>query len=426
MITDAFLHALGLDPDLTGIPSLGAAGAETALMTLTSVCSALTLSLDKAAEQVQYFGAETTTLAKALQHLSLMNIPLADSPHILAMLTPAQSAPLATQATAASPEVPSGDVFSTAATALGDIDAQSVTLWQSWQRFRQDLDAGAFAGALMNAGSAIEGDATQLSDAHQEVVKFLEGLSEAITLGRELREILLAVRTAASAAAVAEALMAAPFELIAVAVLAAGTALYSLYDQWQKFENGITDGYLYEAISHFGELLVRTGALWRYLVDEVTEKMLSVKESLPEVVGGGLSAQQKHQLTQLEAKTQKGSFGYQTDASKQYWQERHETEAKAQQTHAHPITVLPVSSSAPLLPLSAPGVLRQRQPVQENPSALTPPPGPATTQFYITTMNVTADTPEAFARDVEQQADVVHTRHVSAMMNYERGKGIKP
>lgn len=324
-------------------------------------------------------------------------------------------------------------LFTSAADAFGDLNDQSVRLANSWQQFLQDQDFGVFTQSLSDIGGAVASDADTLTGAQQEVVDFFNSIRSGIGFFTDLQTAVEGVGGAMKIAAPAVVLMELPLDAIAAAVIAIGAALVYVYKQYQAFKQGATDGLLYDTFTEFGELLVRISALWRYTMDEAIKSMLKIKSSLPESFGGGLSDEEQQHFTQLQQQTSKGLMGYQKAAVSQYQDERHDIEAhtpvqKAVTTASLPVPALStlIQQPQPFAAIPVHGSLNHRSPVVATagiPSGVEPSEG---TQFYIDTINVTADSPAELASSVAQEAEVVHSRHVSTMLNYSRGQGVKP
>lgn len=439
MVIDEFLQALGVENLPTDFQSLDASVVQssTALLDVASLCIGLSDALNEAQQNVRLFGSETVALVTLMQQAAENEIsPLQNEQiqPVLARVQPAPTTSTPTTPTEMSVSAPAGtSLFTSAADAFGDLNDQSLRLADSWQQFLQDQDAGAFAQSLSDIGSAVAGDADQLTGAQQEVVDFFNSIRSGIGFFADLRTAVDGVGEAMKVAAPAAVLLELPLDAIAAGVIAVGAALVYLYQQYQAFKQGATDGLLYDTFTGFGELLVRISALWRYTMDEAIKRMLKIKSSLPEVFGGGLNDEEQQHLTQLQQQTSKGLMGYQKAAVSEYQDERHDIEAHTHEqkdvtTARQPITALStlIQQPQPLAAIPLQGALSHRSPVASTvgvPSAVEPSEA---TKFYIDTVNVTADSPAELASSVAQEAEVVHSRHVSTMLNYSRGKGVKP
>jgi hypothetical protein len=433
MVIDEFLQALGVESLPTDFQSLDASVVQnsTALLDVASLCAGLSDALNQAQQSVSFFGTQTVTLATLMQQAAESGISTLQNEPIQTVLAQVQPGASGTSTLAATPASPS--LFTSASAAFGDLDDQSVRLAQSWQAFLQNQDVGAFAQSLSDIGSAVAGDADQLTSAKQEVMDFFNSINDGIAFFEELQTVITAVGEAEGFAATMGELMALPFTAIAAAIVAVGAALVYAYQQYQAFKQGATDGLLYDVFTGFSELLVSISGLWRYVMDEAIESLLKIKSNLPGFAGGGLSDEEQVRLTQLQKQTAKGLSGYQNTAVTQYKNERHAIEAKAREQKAKTPAPQPAPALSALLPspnalsnIPAHGALTHRSPMAAasvGPSGVEPS---GSTQFYIDTLNVTADSPAELASSVAQEADVVHSRHVSTMLNYSRGKGVRP
>jgi hypothetical protein len=441
MVIDEFLQALGVESLPTDFQSLdfSVQQSNTAMLDVASLCAGLSDALEQAQKSVSVFGTETVMLATLMQQAAESGGNPLQTKQVQSVLTQAQSnSTAATLVEPPSAGSSSTSLFASASNAFVDLDAQSDRLAQSWQRFLQNQDVGAFAQSLYDIGDAVAGDADQLTSAQQEVVDFFKSIGEGIGYFADLQTAVKGVWKAMKAAAPVAVLMELPIEAIAAAVVAVGAALVYAYRQYQAFKAGATDGALYGTFTQLGEMLTRIGGLWRYIMDEASKSMLKIKASLPDMFGGGLSKEEQQRLNQLNQKTSKGLGAYEDEAVSQYRQKRQETEAHARQQQSSAASVPPLISTAPALadviqqppsvisavPLQ--GMLRHRSPASEFSGTLSPETQSTGATFYIDTMNVAADTPTELADSVAQQAEGVRSRNVSTMLSYSRGKGARP
>lgn len=435
MVIDEFLQALGVENLPTDFQLLDASVVQSsaALLEVASLCAGLSDALDQAQQNLSVFGTQTVSLATLMQQAAESGISPLQNKQVQAVLAQTQAAAPSASTLAAAPASPS--LFTSASAAFGDLDDQSLRLAQSWQDFLQNQDVGAFAHSLGDIGTAVAGDADQLTSAQQEVVDFFNSISNGLTFFNDLKTAMEGIGDAAKYAASMEALMELPLAAVAAAVVAVGAALVYVYQQYQAFKQGATDGLLYDTFTGFGEMLVSIGGLWRYVMDEASKGMLELKSGLPGFVGGGLSDEEQKKLIQLQQQTSKGVEGYQQSAVNQYQAERHEVEAahtreqKKVATAPQPAPALSTLLSQPQAALSAipaHGALMHRSPMTASAGNAADAASPGETRFYIDTLNVTADSPAELASSVAQEADVVHSRHVSTMLNYSRGKGARP
>ncbi|MCS2154348.1 hypothetical protein MUU49_17470 [Scandinavium goeteborgense] len=436
MVIDEFLYALGIENLPVDFQSLDNATIQSgmALLDVASLCSALTKAMDQVEKEILFFGAETVSLATVMQQVAEGGVSPLENETIQSVLSQYSASTVDTSEDQPSSKSHQSSVFTTAASALGDINEQSARLGQSWQQFMQDMDIGAFAQSLSDIGTAIAGDSDQLTDAQQEVMDFVESIQGGIGFFKDLQTVISGIGDASKYAASMEALMELPLAAVAAGIVVVGAGMVYLYQQWQAFEKGATDGLLYDAFTEFGELLVRIGAIWRYVMDEAIKSMLNTKSSMLGLMGSGLSDAQQQQRNQLEQKTKGGLKAYQKESVSQYQHERQEAETHARQHKSMVATTAPSSAFLTLNPppqsalsaLPAHGALTHRSPVTHTAERASSRETTKGSQFYINTINVTADSPVELASAVSQQAEVAHSRHVSTMMNYSRGKGVKP
>lgn len=432
MVIDEFLQALGLDNLSTDFQSLSLSTTQssTAMLEVASLCAGLSDALNQAQQSVRIFGTETVALAMLMQQAAESGVPPLLSEPVQAVLAQPQSAAIPAAASKTKPAETS--LFISASAAFGDLDEQSSRLAKSWQQFLQDQDVEVFAQSLGDIGSAVAGDADQLTGAQQEVVDFFNSIKDGIGFFIDLKTAMKGIGEAMKVAAPVMALLELPLTAIAAAVVTVGAALVYLYQQYEAFKKGATDGLLYDMFTEFGELLVRVGSLWRYVMDEGTEGMLKAKSALSRFGGKDLTTEEQARLTQLEQQTSKGLTGYQDATVRDYQIQRHKTQAHAGEQKNAPtpqsapaLSTLIQQPKAALPALPVHGPLTHRFPA----AAATDISGTGQTggtQFYIDTVNVTADSPAEFASSVSQEAEVVHSRHISTMLNYSRGKGVRP